>query len=243
MSHPRLRQVVLITADLDAALARARDVLGFGPGVRDVDEMAKLGFEHEVLTLADTFVEIVAPLDPESSFGQLVRRNGDGGYMAVVQVPDLQGVVDTAAGIGVTPVIHQDYDGHRISQWHPKHLGTLAELDQIEPAETWHFAPGIFEHRAQGPGGDIVACTIATPDPQQVAGNWATMLGVDLGEAGTVLHLPGEEIRFVPSGDGPRGLVAVDLVALDPARAGEVIELCGVRFTLVPEQPEQGESA
>ncbi|MBU2693561.1 VOC family protein [Pimelobacter sp. 30-1] len=237
MSHPRLRQVVLITADLDAALTRARDVLGFGPGVRDVDEMAKLGFEHEVLTLADTFVEIVAPLDPESSFGQLVRRNGDGGYMAVVQVDDLQGVVDTAAGIGVTPVIHQDYDGHRISQWHPKHLGTLAELDQVEPADTWHFAPGIFENKAQGPGGDIVACTIATPDPQQVAANWATMLGIEVGED-AVLRLPGEELRFVASGEGPRGLVAVDLVALDPARAGETIELCGVRFTLVPRQGE-----
>ncbi|WP_418061291.1 VOC family protein [Pimelobacter simplex] len=237
MSHPRLRQVVLITADLDAALTRARDVLGFGPGVRDVEEMAKLGFEHEVLTLADTFVEVVAPLDPESSFGQLVRRNGDGGYMAVVQVGDLQGVVDTAAGIGVTPVIHQDYDGHRISQWHPKHLGTLAELDQVEPADTWHFAPGIFENKAQGPGGDIVACTIATPDPQQVAGNWATMLGIEVGED-AVLRLPGEELRFVASGEGPRGLVAVDLVALDPARAGETIELCGVRFTLVTRQGE-----
>lgn len=237
MSHPRLRQVVLITADLDAALTRARDVLGFGPGVRDVDEMAKLGFEHEVLTLADTFVEIVAPLDPESSFGQLVRRNGDGGYMAVVQVDDLQGVVDTAAGIGVTPVIHQDYDGHRISQWHPKHLGTLAELDQVEPADTWHFAPGIFENKAQGPGGDIVACTIATPDPQQVAANWAAMLGIEVGED-AVLRLPGEELRFVASGEGPRGLVAVDLVALDPARAGETIELCGVRFTLVTRQGE-----
>lgn len=242
MSHPRLRQVVLITADLDSALTRARDVLGFGPGVRDVEEMAKLGFEHEVLTLADTFVEIVAPLDADSSFGQLVRRNGDGGYMAVVQVPDLQGVVDTAAGIGVAPVIHQDYEGHRISQWHPKHLGTLAELDQIEPPETWHFAPAVFENKAQGPAGDIVACTIATSDPLQVAGNWATMLGLEVIEDGedAVLRLPGEEIRFVPSGDGARGLVAVDLVAADPARAGEVIELCGVRFTLVT---TQGESA
>ncbi|TQK68983.1 VOC family protein [Nocardioides sp. SLBN-35] len=238
MSHPRLRQVVLITADLDSALTRARDALGFGPGVRDVEEMAKLGFEHEVLTLADTFVEIVAPLDPGSSFGQLVRRNGDGGYMAVVQVPDLQGVVDTAAGIGVEPVIHQEYDGHRISQWHPKHLGTLAELDQVEPAGTWHFAPGIFEHRAQGPGGDIVACTIATPDPATVARNWATMLGLEAG-ADSVLRLPGEEIRFVASGEGPRGLVAVDLVAVDPARAGEVIELCGVHFTLVAKQGEK----
>lgn len=238
MSHPRLRQVVLITADLDAALARARDALGFGPGVRDVAEMAKLGFEHEVLTLADTFVEIVAPLDPESSFGRLVRRNGDGGYMAVVQVPDLQGVVDIAAGIGVEPVIHQDYDGHRISQWHPRHLGTLAELDQVEPAETWHFAPGIFEHEAQGPGGDILACTIATPDPQAVAQNWATMLGVDVGDD-AVVRLPGEEIRLVASGGGPRGLVAVDIVAVDPTRDGEVIELCGVRFTLVARQGDR----
>jgi len=228
---PRLRQVVLITADLEASLARARAAFSLPEGVRDTDGMAAIGFEHEVLGFDQTFLEIVAPLSADSPQAQLVNKQGDSGFMAVLQVGDLAAVIERADGLGFAPVLQEDYEGHPITQWHPKDLGTIAELDQMEPVDTWHFAPRCFEIGSTEVAQDIAAAEIAVDDPEAMASRWATVLGIEA--EGSDVRLGAEAIRFVPIAGGPRGLRAVDLVASDPARVGETTELCGVVFRLV----------
>ncbi|MFT4288735.1 hypothetical protein [Nocardioides sp.] len=230
MGNLRLRQVVLLTGDLTGSLAAARAAFGFTGGVRDEPGMAELGFAHEVYTFGDTFLEICAPLSADSPHGRLVAE-GDLGYMAVVQVGDLAGVVGRAAEQGIEPVLHQDYGGHPISQWHPKALGTLAEIDEIDPPETWHFAPEIFEHRSTGVATDIVGAAIAVDDPTAMARRWADLLGLEA--AGTRVRLGSEQLDFVETGGGRRGLRSVDVLAADPARAGDTLTLCGVDFHFV----------
>lgn len=228
---PRLRQVVLITSDLAPALERARTAFALPEGVRDVDGMAAIGFEHEVLGFDETFLEIVAPLAADSPQAQLLAKQGDSGFMVVLQVDDLGAVLARAADLGIAPVLQEDFDGHPISQWHPKDLGTLAELDQMDPVDTWHFAPRCFEVGSTEVARDIVAAEVAVDDPEAMAARWAAVLA--LVPEGPELRLATETVRFVPAGDGPRGLRSVDLVASDPERAGESVELCGVTFRLV----------
>lgn len=238
MPLPRIRQVVVITDDLPTASAQARGQFGFTGGVSLEAEMAELGFEHVIFSFADTFVEIVSPLDPASPHGRMLERNGPSGYMVVVQVEDLPALVARAAGRGLAPLMNEDYHGQPLTQWHPRHLGTLAEIDQVSPPESWHFAPAVFEQASTGVGRDIVAATLAADDPAALAATWADLLGRDAQD--TVVPLGGPEaLTIVPSEGGPRGLRSVDVIAADPARAGETIELCGVSFRLVAPNPEE----
>ncbi len=229
---PRIRQVVLLVPDLDAALDEARSAFGFAPGARDAASMAELGFEHEVCAFGDTFVEICAPLSEDSVPGRLVARRGAIGYMLVVQVPDLQVAVDRAAAADLAPLFAQDFEGNRISQWHPKSLGTLAELDEISPPESWHFAPRVFDASSTDVARDVVAADIAVPDPTATARAWSHVLGVEPADA-TSFALGPTVLRLVPAAGEATGLVAVDVVAADASRIGDVIHLGGVDFRLV----------
>ncbi len=228
---PRIRQVVLLVPDLEEAIAQCRATFGFSSGTRDAESMAELGFEHEVLSFADTFIELCAPLSADSASGRLVERKGAVGYMLVVQVDDQQAAIDRAAGLGVEPLFAQDFEGNRISQWHPKSLGTLAEIDQIEPAESWHFAPRIFEASCTDVARDIVGAELATPDPEAMALVWSQVVDVPLTDP-TTLHLGSTVLRFATAGESS-GLVAVDVAATDPARVGDIVRIGGVDFRFV----------
>lgn len=228
---PCIRQVVLLVPDLDEAIAQCRETFGFTSGTRDPESMAKLGFTHEVLSFGDTFLELVAPMTPDSSHGRLVERKGAVGYMLVVQVADLKADIDRAANLGIEPLFAEDFEGNKISQWHPKSLGTLAELDQVDPHDSWHFAPRIFEASCTDVARDIVGAELASADPEAMAQTWSQILDAPLSDP-TTLPLQETVLRFVPAGDST-GLVAVDVAATDPSRVGESLHLCGVDFRFV----------
>lgn len=231
-SVPTIRQIVLLVPDLDEALAQTRDAFGFTSGTRDPESMAELGFVHEVCSFGDTFLELCAPTTADSVPGRLVERKGALGYMLVVQVDDLQASIDRAAGLDIAPLFTQDFEGHPISQWHPKSLGTLAELDQIDPHESWHFAPRIFEASCTDVARDIVGAELAVPDPGAMALTWSQVLDQPLSDPVT-LPLSTTTLRFVPASDGFAGLVSVDVAATDPRRVGDVVRLGGVDFRFV----------
>ena len=229
MTVPRIRQLVLLVPDLETALAEVREVFGFTQGIRDVEEMAKLGFEHEICSFADTFLEICAPLGPEWSHARLVEKRGPMGYMVDVQVEDLDAVVARAAELDIAPLFKETFNESVISQWHPRALGTLAEFDQIEPAEAWHYAPQIFANAATGVATDMVGAEIAVADPVAMTATWAAVLGVTPSSE-TTLDLSGSTLRFT---EGTGGFRAIDVAATDPARVGETVQLLGIDVNFV----------
>jgi hypothetical protein len=228
---PALRQLVFLAADLDSTLIAARDGLGLSEGLAEAEAMAQLGFVHEVTPIDQTFLEFTAPLRPDTMPGQLVAKRGDMGYMVMVQVADIEAVRERAAARGLTPVYENSHGGHTITQWHPRAFGTLAQIDQLRPPETWHMAPEIFDVGRTDVVGDFTAVDLAVRDPTAIAATWAAVLDLPLGVGGFSLDLTGRTIRFVPVGeDGREGLVAVDLPIIDRARAGETLRLSGVEF-------------
>jgi len=226
---PRIRQLVLLVPDLEAALTEVREAFGFGTGLRDVEEMAKLGFEHEIFTFTDTFLEVCAPIGPAWPHARMVAKRGAMGYMVDVQVPDLDAVVARAAEAEISPLFVQPFHDSVISQWHPRSLGTLAEFDQIEPAETWHYAPEIFAGSTTTVGTDLVGAEIAVADPEEMTAVWARLLDV-VPTGPTTLDLGGTTLRFV---EGTEGFRAIDVAAADPDRIGETVSVAGVAFTFV----------
>jgi hypothetical protein len=235
---PALRQVVLLAGDLPSALAETKAVLGLRSGIRDEESMAALGLSHEVLAIRDTFVEIVSPLSRSASSdsspaGRLLARQGDCGYMVVLQVADVDAVLARAADLGLKPIMHEVFEGNPMTQWHPRDLGTLAEFDEMRVAE-WHFCPALSDTGCTDVVQDIVSVDIAVPDPSGQAQRWATLLGLAVEPGSTRVALARGELRFVDSagGDGG-GLRAVTLAASNPDQTRRA-QLCGVAFSVVP---------
>ena len=83
---------------------------------------------------------------------------------------------DLTEMVGFRSVHETPYEGNTITQWHPRDFGTLIELDQIRPPESWHMAPRIFETRSTDVVGDFTAIELAVPDPRATARTWATVL-------------------------------------------------------------------
>jgi len=152
--------------------------------------------------------------------------------MVVVQVADVEATRARAAALGISPVFESPYEGHTITQWHPRDFGTLAELDEIRPADTWHMAPRIFENGSTEVVGDVTAIELSVADPAVTAATWAAVLDLRVDPGGPSLDLSGRQVRFVPATAG-EGLSAVELPATDRALAGRTVRLSGVDFRLV----------
>ncbi len=228
---PAVRQLVFLAGDLDATLAAAKSELGLRDGVDDAEGMAKLGFIHQVLTIDQTFLEFTAPKSDDTMPGRLVAKRGDLGYMVVIQVDDVEVAKERAAERGLKPVYETPYEGHTITQWHPRDFGTLAEIDQLRPADTWYMAPRVFETGSTDVVGDFTAIELAVRDPQAMVETWAAVL--DVPSDGLTLDLSGRTVRFVAAEPGgAEGLVAVELPATDRAAAGRTVRLSGVEFRL-----------
>jgi hypothetical protein len=231
---PAIRQLVFLASDLDSTLAAARRELGLPEGVDDAEGMAKLGFIHQVLAIDQTFLEFTAPLGPDTMPGRLVAKRGDLGYMVVVQVDDVEAAKDRAIARGHKLVMETPYEGHSITQWHPRDFGTLAEIDQLRPSDTWYMAPKVFEVGSTDVVQDVTAIELAVRDPAAIAETWAAVLDIPVGADGVSLDLSGRAMRFIAVADGGReGLVAVELPATDRARAGYTVSLSGVEFRFV----------
>jgi catechol 2,3-dioxygenase-like lactoylglutathione lyase family enzyme len=222
----RLRQVALVARDLDAAVAALCDVLGVEVCFRDPG-VGFFGLHNALMPVGDTFLEVVSPLREGTAAGRhLDRRGGDGGYMAMFQVDDLAAERARVEALGVRVVWQGDGEGISGLHLHPADLGAaIVSLDQPTPPESWGWAgPSWPEHVRTGVVQRIAAVELQSDDPEGLAQRWRRVLG---GEA-----MAG--VRVVPAEDGRgEGIGGLDMVATDRNRAGERLDVAGVRVNLV----------
>jgi hypothetical protein len=229
---PELRQIVLLTSDLEGSLSRIRSVFGVPRGYRDVDGMAAIGFNHEVVGFDRTYIEVCEPRDPDSRLARKVRERGDSGSLVAVQVLDSAAMSARAAHLGLSPIMTKEYHGNLLAQWSHRDFGTLAEFDEIRPATSWHLAPDVYEARSTSVVQDIEAVQVSVPEPSSMAQRWATVTGGTLGDDGTSVDLGSRSVRFVDRPD-LRGLRRIECIATERERVGETHWICGVEFVFV----------
>src|SRR3954453_16164678 len=98
---PRMRQVVLAAADLDAVAADREREVGVRSPFRD-EGVGDFGLRNAVYSLGDSFVEIVSPIHPDTAVGRhLERCGGDSGYMVMFEVTDPTGTRRRLEQLGV----------------------------------------------------------------------------------------------------------------------------------------------
>ena len=131
----RLNHVAIVVPDLDAATASYRDVLG-----ARVSEPLSLP-EHGVVTvfveLENTKIELLHPLNDDSSIARFLQRNADGGMHHVCyEVEDIDAaakqLVQQGARILGDGKPRPGAHGKPLLFLHPKDFcGTLVELEQV----------------------------------------------------------------------------------------------------------------
>lgn len=125
---PRIAHVGIAVADLEAALAFYKDVLGIVPHPPETVDGATI----LSLPMGDSVVELLAPLHPESPIGRFLARRGPGIHHICYRVADLDAALEACRAAGyrlVDEVPRTGVAGRRIAFVHPTATaGILLEL-------------------------------------------------------------------------------------------------------------------
>jgi hypothetical protein len=239
----RLRQVALVAHDCDRVAGELQAAFGWAEPYRDPG-VGQFGLTNAVFAAGDTFVEVVAPAQAGTTARRyLDRRGGDGGYMAIFQVPDLVAARARLAGLGVRVVWTADLPDIAGTHLHPKDVpGAIVSLDWAEPAGSWRWAGPAWTGGAPvTAAGGVTGLKIEVADPGAAARRWAEVLGLPA-PAGAALDLPasGQRLEFAaaPAGHG-QGITAITIAGLPP---GPAREIAGVTFTPARPSPGTGNS-
>ncbi len=198
----RLRQVALVARDRDAVVADLCAVLGIEVSYHDPG-VAAFGLHNAVMPLGDTFLEVVAPVQEDTTAGRYLERlGGDGGYMVLLQTANLAGDRTRLEKLGVRVVWSIELPDIEAMHLHPRDTGgTLVSLDHPEPAESWRWAgPSWPEHRRENVTRRVVGAVLQSPDPSALARRWSEWLALPVsGERdGTrTIALEGGDLQFI----------------------------------------------
>jgi glyoxalase-like protein len=235
----RLRQAVLVAGELEQTASALRAALELEEPYRDPG-VGEFGLANAVFALGDCFLEVVSPTRAGTAAGRYrERRGGDGGYMVIFDVEDLEGARSRALGLGVRVVWQIDLADISATHLHPGDMrGAIVSLDRSNPYGSWRWGgPQWTAQIARHDAGRLAGITIAVDDPPAVAARWGAVLGVAVaGEGATaLLALDGAEVRFEKAaGEGVEGLVEIALeLGGEPRGAHETLELGGVRVDVV----------
>lgn len=218
----RLRQIALVAADLEAAVTQLCEALGaevcfVDPGV------GEFGLHNALVLVGDQFIEVVSPTADGTTAGRLLdKRGGDGGYMVLFEVDDLDAREQHLGAHGVRIVWSMDLPAIRGRHLHPRDVGgAIVSIDQPTQRGDWEWGGPAWRSAAPAQvAASLAGARIAAADPQAMRSRWA-QLGIDT------------QMEFIPAGPRGEGLDGVDLVATDRSRVGEEMDLVGVRFRLV----------
>jgi len=250
-----IRQIALVARALDPVVADLTAVLDLSVVFRDPG-VATFGLQNAVMPVGDTFLEVVSPVQDGTTAGRLLdRRGGDGGYMVIVQTDDLAEDRRRLATLGVRIVWEIRLDDIATVHLHPRDVGgAIVSLDEPRPPPSWRWAGPEWRAAPRSRvARAITGVTIAAREPARMAARWADVLGLQpsTSDGGCELTLDPGVIRFAAVDQRDEGVVAVDLAAIDAARAieaarmrglridGSAVHIGGVRFDLASERPRE----
>jgi hypothetical protein len=215
-SGMRLRQVALVSGDMDAVTRHLDDVFGLKVAYND-PHIHHYGLKNAVLPAGAAFLEVVQPVrDDASAARHLKRRGGDAGYMVILQVANAPAEQTRAEKLGVRVVDKIDRRDYYCAHFHPADFGGMlvsfdqqrSEADFLKSEGDWMPAGPDWRRAQSREVRDITSLTLSASDPVALARRWSELVGRPL-DRGNSLRLPLDhgEIRFVQGESGGPTLI------------------------------------
>ena len=233
----RLRQAVLVAEQLEPVASELRAAVGLNEPFRDPG-VGAFGLTNAVFALGDCFLEIVSPAQADTAAGRYMQRHGgDGGYMVMFDLEDLESARGRVEHGGIRVVWRIDLPDISGTHLHPADMrGAIVSIDCSRPYGSWRWGGPEWTGRiGRGAAGELTGVTIAVADPDAVAARWGEVLGVPAGaEPAPELQLDRGQVRFVAAdSETDEGLVEIAL-ALPPEvrEERELISVGGMRLRL-----------
>lgn len=235
----RIRQIALVARELDPVVAALCEGLGVEVCYND-PLVGEFGLRNALMPIGDTLLEVVSPMRAGTTAGRLLdKRDGDGGYMVILQTDNLARDRRRIEGLDVRVVWEVALDDISTIHLHPSDVGgAIVSFDEARPPESWRWAgPGWEAKRRTERVTAIVGAELQADDPGSMAQRWSEVLArpLDATPDGALrIGVDGGELRFVEASDGRGdGLAGIDLRAAPDGTPRELV-LCGTRIRILP---------
>lgn len=183
MGQLRLRQLVIAANQIETADQLQR-ILALGKPFVDIG-VGAFGLTNAVYAIGDQFLEVVVPTTQDAPARRFLDRNGQGGYMAIFQVPDIQATRNRVDGMSMRRVWNADFQEIAASHIHPADIGgAIVSFDQPSPPESWKWGGPDWNETAIA--GALTGATLTSPNPEALATRWAEALDGDLSDDTTL---------------------------------------------------------
>jgi methylmalonyl-CoA/ethylmalonyl-CoA epimerase len=128
--------VGIAVADLDAAIAFYEKAYGMRCAHVEVNE--EQGVREAMMEVGESgsYVQLLAPLDPDTTIGKFLAKNGPGIQQMAYRVDDLDAVSDHLRSEGLRLLYDEPRTGtagSRVNFVHPKDAGGIL-VELVEPA-------------------------------------------------------------------------------------------------------------
>jgi hypothetical protein len=234
MTKTRLRQVVLAARELEPVAEQLEIVLGVRDGFNDPG-VAAFGLKNVVYSVGASFVEVVVPVEDNTAAGRTIDKHGEGGYMAIFQVTDIDAVRRRVADMSLRVVWHAELEDIQAMHLHPKDIGAaIVSIDEPVPYESWRWGgPMWIGDDTPRVVGGVREMTVRVPDAKSVATRWADVLGEPVSDSGTIeLDSGGQTVRFVEQRPGEREGISGFVIAV-PGAEPRTVDIAGATFEVV----------
>ena len=253
----RLRQFVFVAEELNPAVVEIGATLGLAVCYNDPG-VGAFGLHNALLPIGGDLIEVVAPIRDGTTAGRyLERRQGNGGYMLILECKDAIAERERITALGVRDIWRHDADDCHATHFHPGDVpGCILSIDDMgpegDPAEElsrWKWAgPNWQEFVQTQDTRALAAVEIQAEHPEAAAERWAQVLDRPLEsiDGNPAIRLDNAHIRFTGDRDGRGpGIGAIDIL---PANRDNILAmaekfgltpsddqfmLCGVRVNLV----------
>ena len=182
----RLRQICLAAPRLAPVLDDLQAIFGLSVCHRD-PKLIAYGLENALLPIGTDFLEVVAPVQPDTAAARFIQRTqGHGGYMAIFQTDDPRQRQAAALALGVRTAHEIDQPGYLSVQLHPRDCrAAFIELGRSLGGEDrmgtwWPAGPHWQDHLRTADTLRLQGIVLESPDPAALAGLWSQILATPL---------------------------------------------------------------